>query len=234
MPTTQTRPQSRCHLWIGGSCFATFENCTTKADARRSAAKIGLMNSVSYWKIKFCINFTFSPVQIFNEHPSRKITTEVITKLVQDAKTSLQVHLKHFQDQLYILCILVCLLSDRNSLNNKAYYSFSEEAAFNLLIKLSENSIILQLQQNLEIFEKCVSVWVSSFRSTKVSIGIFNERKVGQKHTTTLVVVHLCADLHSCKTFFWTPCRIWEQFQVVCGKKQINCKDLFHSPLHRL
>ena len=30
----------------GGACFATFEACTTKADARRSAAKIGLMNSV--------------------------------------------------------------------------------------------------------------------------------------------------------------------------------------------
>merc|ERR1719474_983942 len=31
---------------------------------------------------------------IFNEHPSRKITTEVITKLVQDAKASLQMEHK--------------------------------------------------------------------------------------------------------------------------------------------
>jgi len=71
LPSSQ--PPYICYVTLpGGSCFATFENCTTKADARRSAAKIGLMNS------------------IFNEHPSRKITTEVITKLVQDAKTSLQ------------------------------------------------------------------------------------------------------------------------------------------------
>jgi len=66
-------PPYICYVTLpGGSCFATFENCTTKADARRSAAKIGLMNS------------------IFNEHPSRKITSEVITKLVKDARTSLQ------------------------------------------------------------------------------------------------------------------------------------------------
>ena len=41
-------PPYICYVTLpGGSCFATFENCTTKADARRSAAKIGLMNSVS-------------------------------------------------------------------------------------------------------------------------------------------------------------------------------------------
>ena len=38
----------------------------------------------------FCICFV-SHFQIFNEHPSRKITSEVITKLVKDARTSLQV-----------------------------------------------------------------------------------------------------------------------------------------------
>jgi len=36
-----------------GSCFGSFQSCPTKAEARRSAAKIALMNSV------------------FNEHPSR-------------------------------------------------------------------------------------------------------------------------------------------------------------------
>jgi len=51
----------------GGSCFASFQNCTTKAEARRSAAKIALMNSV------------------FNEHPSRRITDEFIQKAVSEA-----------------------------------------------------------------------------------------------------------------------------------------------------
>ena len=40
-------PPYTCYVTLpGGSCFATVENCTTKAEARRSAAKIGLMNSV--------------------------------------------------------------------------------------------------------------------------------------------------------------------------------------------
>ena len=47
-------PPYICYVTLpGGSCFATFENCTTKADARRSAAKIGLMNSVSSGKIVY-------------------------------------------------------------------------------------------------------------------------------------------------------------------------------------
>ena len=41
-------PPYTCYVTLpGGSCFATVENCTTKAEARRSAAKIGLMNSVN-------------------------------------------------------------------------------------------------------------------------------------------------------------------------------------------
>ena len=47
-----SQPPYVCYVTLpGGSCFATFENCNTKADARRSAAKIGLMNSVK--KIKY-------------------------------------------------------------------------------------------------------------------------------------------------------------------------------------
>jgi len=53
-----------------GSCFGSFQNCPTKAEARRSAAKIALMNSV------------------FNEHPSRKITKEFIDRAVNEAKQS--------------------------------------------------------------------------------------------------------------------------------------------------
>ncbi|KAM9294201.1 LIX1-like protein [Gastrophryne carolinensis] len=51
----------------GGSCFGSFQFCPTKAEARRSAAKIALMNSV------------------FNEHPSRRITDEFIEKSVTEA-----------------------------------------------------------------------------------------------------------------------------------------------------
>ena len=49
------------------------QNCPTKAEARRSAAKIALMNSV------------------FNEHPSRKITDEFITKAIDEARQAFQV-----------------------------------------------------------------------------------------------------------------------------------------------
>ncbi|GFS46631.1 protein limb expression 1 homolog [Trichonephila inaurata madagascariensis] len=46
------------------------QNCPTKAEARRSAAKIALMNSV------------------FNEHPSRRISDDFIEKAVEEAKSS--------------------------------------------------------------------------------------------------------------------------------------------------
>lgn len=51
--------------------------CPTKAEARRSAAKIALMNSV------------------FNEHPSRRITDEFIEKSVSEALASFNVRLFH-------------------------------------------------------------------------------------------------------------------------------------------
>lgn len=46
------------------------QNCPTKAEARRSSAKIALMNSV------------------FNEHPSRKISDDFIEKAVNEARAS--------------------------------------------------------------------------------------------------------------------------------------------------
>ncbi|XP_038624349.1 LIX1-like protein [Tachyglossus aculeatus] len=61
-------PPYVCYVTLpGGSCFGSFQFCPTKAEARRSAAKIALMNSV------------------FNEHPSRRITEEFIEKSVSDA-----------------------------------------------------------------------------------------------------------------------------------------------------
>ncbi|XP_055541399.1 protein limb expression 1 homolog isoform X1 [Wyeomyia smithii] len=60
-----------CYVTLpGGSCFGSFQNCPTKAEARRSSAKIALMNSV------------------FNEHPSRRISDDFIEKAVQEARAS--------------------------------------------------------------------------------------------------------------------------------------------------
>lgn len=53
--------------------FISSQFCPTKAEARRSAAKIALMNSV------------------FNEHPSRRITDEFIEKSVSEALASFNV-----------------------------------------------------------------------------------------------------------------------------------------------
>lgn len=53
----------------------SFQNCPTKAEARRSAAKIALMNSV------------------FNEHPSRTITDHFIENAVAEATNSFNVML---------------------------------------------------------------------------------------------------------------------------------------------
>jgi LIX1-like protein len=64
-------PPYVCYVTLpGGSCFGSFQNCATKADARRSAAKIALMNSV------------------FNEHPSRRISDQFIEKALADAHDS--------------------------------------------------------------------------------------------------------------------------------------------------
>ncbi|XP_050077961.1 protein limb expression 1 homolog isoform X1 [Anopheles maculipalpis] len=60
-----------CYVTLpGGSCFGSFQNCPTKAEARRSSAKIALMNSV------------------FNEHPSRRISDDFIEKAVTEARAS--------------------------------------------------------------------------------------------------------------------------------------------------
>ena len=57
------------------------QNCPTKAEARRSAAKIALMNSV------------------FNEHPSRRISDEFIEKAVNEARASFKVNDRHYSTE---------------------------------------------------------------------------------------------------------------------------------------
>ncbi|XP_050669630.1 protein limb expression 1 homolog isoform X2 [Leptidea sinapis] len=64
-------PPYVCYVTLpGGACFGSFQNCPTKAEARRSAAKIALMNSV------------------FNEHESRRISEPFIEKAVAEARAS--------------------------------------------------------------------------------------------------------------------------------------------------
>ncbi|XP_076127440.1 protein limb expression 1 homolog [Alosa pseudoharengus] len=61
-------PPFVCYVTLpGGSCFGNFQDCYTKAEARRDAARIALMNSM------------------FNELPSRRITPEFITRSLQEA-----------------------------------------------------------------------------------------------------------------------------------------------------
>jgi len=68
-----TAPPYVCYVTLpGGACFGSIEVCTTKAEARRSAAKIAIMNS------------------IFNEQPYRTINKEVTEKLIAEAQASLE------------------------------------------------------------------------------------------------------------------------------------------------
>ncbi|XP_058964638.1 LIX1-like protein [Pocillopora verrucosa] len=77
-PEPSEKPPYVCYVSLpGGSCFGSFQPCPTKAEARRSAAKIALMNSV------------------FNEHPSRKITDDFVESAVKEAEsTETQIALK--------------------------------------------------------------------------------------------------------------------------------------------
>ncbi len=68
VPTTANTPPHVCYVTLpGGACFASYGRCNTKAEARRSAARVALMNSV------------------FNEQPTRRISEQFIEKAVQDA-----------------------------------------------------------------------------------------------------------------------------------------------------
>uniref|UniRef100_A0A8C4S208 Limb and CNS expressed 1 n=1 Tax=Erpetoichthys calabaricus TaxID=27687 RepID=A0A8C4S208_ERPCA len=61
-------PPFICYVTLpGGSCFGNFKCCFTKAEARRDAARVALMNSV------------------FNELPLRRITQEFIHRSIEEA-----------------------------------------------------------------------------------------------------------------------------------------------------
>ncbi|XP_064152808.1 protein limb expression 1 homolog [Anguilla rostrata] len=64
-------PPYICYVTLpGGSCFGNFQCCFTKAEARRDAARIALMNS------------------LFNELPSRRITPEFISQSLEEAAST--------------------------------------------------------------------------------------------------------------------------------------------------
>lgn len=66
--STSPVPPFICYVTLpGGSCFGNFQDCYTKAEARRDAARIALMNSM------------------FNELPTRRITPAFITRSIEEA-----------------------------------------------------------------------------------------------------------------------------------------------------
>ncbi|XP_006019757.1 protein limb expression 1 homolog [Alligator sinensis] len=64
----------------GGSCFGNFQSCSSRAEARRDAAKVALINS------------------LFNELPCRRITKEFIMESVREAVSSTSGNLKDADD----------------------------------------------------------------------------------------------------------------------------------------
>ncbi|XP_043919851.1 protein limb expression 1 homolog [Protopterus annectens] len=64
-------PPFVCYVTLpGGSCFGNFQSCLSRAEARRDAAKVALINSV------------------YNELPSQRITKEFIRESIQEAISS--------------------------------------------------------------------------------------------------------------------------------------------------
>lgn len=68
---SSTKPPYICFVTLpGGACFGSIKECSTRAEARRNAAKIALMNSV------------------YNEQPSRKINEMMIKRLIGEAENT--------------------------------------------------------------------------------------------------------------------------------------------------
>ncbi|KGL74079.1 Protein limb expression 1, partial [Tinamus guttatus] len=64
----------------GGSCFGNFQNCLSRAEARRDAAKVALINS------------------LFNELPCRRITKDFIMESIREAVSSTSGNFKDADD----------------------------------------------------------------------------------------------------------------------------------------
>ncbi|XP_030647641.1 protein limb expression 1 homolog [Chanos chanos] len=99
-------PPYVCYVTLpGGSCFGNIKYCYTKAEARRDAARIALMNST------------------FNELPCRRITAEFIQRSVEDAVTSTSGSLEDASDPSTSIGAY-CLMLESNS--GKTMLEFQE------------------------------------------------------------------------------------------------------------
>lgn len=153
-------PPYVCYVTLpGGSCFGSFQNCPTKAEARRSAAKIALMNSV------------------FNEHPSRKITDDFIEKAVAEARASFaakptatsngvgsqaQVNKVRNQELIHILSLLS--FYDVNNVRSYAARVFQGNGdekedpntgigAFRFMLECNRGRTMLEFQELMTVFQ---------------------------------------------------------------------------------
>ncbi|XP_075449506.1 protein limb expression 1 homolog isoform X2 [Ascaphus truei] len=74
-------PPFVCYVTLpGGSCFGNFQCCLSRAEARRDAAKVALINS------------------LFNELPTRRITKDFIMQSVEEAVSSTSGNLNDAED----------------------------------------------------------------------------------------------------------------------------------------
>ncbi|KAL0278948.1 UNVERIFIED_CONTAM: hypothetical protein PYX00_000618 [Menopon gallinae] len=122
-------PPYVCYVTLpGGSCFGSFQNCPTKAEARRSAAKIALMNSV------------------FNEHPSRKISDDFIEKAVAEARASFKVR-RMFTDALVVFFIR--FQGEPSEADNPN----SGIGAFRFMLEANKGRTMLEFQELMTVFQ---------------------------------------------------------------------------------
>ncbi|XP_049607462.1 LIX1-like protein isoform X1 [Syngnathus scovelli] len=130
-------PPYVCYVSLpGGSCFGSFQFCPTKAEARRSAAKIALMNSV------------------FNEHPSRRITNDFIEKSVSEALASFNASLTliHPESSSAVPYILIMgRLSQGN--REEADNPNTGIGAFRFMLESNKGKSMLEFQELMTVFQ---------------------------------------------------------------------------------
>ena len=143
-----TSPPYVCYVTLpGGSCFGSFQNCPTKAEARRSAAKIALMNSV------------------FNEHPARKITDDFIEKAVAEARASFakpsatsnsnQTQVC-FEFDLSIFVIIIIILSELFNFQGSGDEKEDPNTgigAFRFMLECNRGRTMLEFQELMTVFQ---------------------------------------------------------------------------------
>ncbi|XP_038659895.1 protein limb expression 1 homolog isoform X2 [Scyliorhinus canicula] len=150
-----------CYVTLpGGSCFGSFQYCSTKAEARRDAARVALVNS------------------IFNEQPSRIITMEFIRNSIEEAAASVSelmtvFQLLHWNGSLKILRERKCSRQDVISYYSKQSLDdcMRSQMALDWILKEKKISGILaqELQSSLKDLEKA--------RETGHELRFYKEKK---------------------------------------------------------